>query len=151
MEGGIHAGEVKEDSPAFPTGGDGKLPSIDTRRILRRHPRRIDGERIENIGVMGMVVSLQLPMPRHLNVVPAGGVKVFIMESRRGKSGSGSVEELPVPVQQLKPWRSVSLSRQGTGRIRVGQRGGPGCDAVFGQQTMILPVVQSDQPPGVMV
>ena len=52
--------------------------------VVERHIRRVNKERVGDVGIMGLPPALQLPNARHLDPWPSGGVVGGCFKTFRG-------------------------------------------------------------------
>ena len=138
-EARVHPVETDHGRPAeVPFRGQRDVPPVLPRRVVAGHPRRVDRERVDHVGVGGRTVARravlrrpgqpgQLPHRRHREIIEMGVVEVRGLEPRRQVRPARAVPELPGPVEADldapaglgSPGREVSVP--GAERLDVAQ------------------------------
>ena len=80
-----------------------EVVQVGTARILIRNKRRISGERITNVGILMLVITVILPDTGNGNRSPGRGIIVLFKEEILKIVDAFTVLEFPVVVQQLEP------------------------------------------------
>jgi hypothetical protein len=88
IEGRIYALESQIDPLAPPFLRNVKIPPIRPRWVLHGYPWRIHWERILDIRVVWMAISLTLPTRGYLDLIPRAYIRVLIEEAFRCQLGA---------------------------------------------------------------
>jgi hypothetical protein len=118
-ETGVDALEPQHDPPARPVGRHRDPTPVAPRRVLGRHPGRVDREGVARVGVRGCAVAVQLPVGGHREQRPPGVVETRLGEPRRGLLDGRRQVEPPLPVQ-AQP--GCVRARRRAGREHAGVR-----------------------------
>ena len=77
--------------------------------VLFRNIRWISGERIADVGVLVVVVTVVLPHTGNRDAVKSGGIIADLIESILQVINTGVVPKFPVAVQKLETVRSLAV------------------------------------------
>ena len=106
---GVHAVETQADRPAVPGGGQVEVFAVRARGILVGDVRRVDVERVLDVGVPGLAIAEHLPHRGDGDGIPLGVVMVDREVVGRGVLGAFGVAELPFAAQGADEGRIAGL------------------------------------------
>ena len=89
-----------------------KIIEISTAGILIRNIRGVSGERIADVGVLMLVVTVVLPDAGNRDGIPGGSIIVFFVELIFEVMDAFTVLEFPVVIQQLEAVRVLPVFNQ---------------------------------------
>lgn len=119
---------------------------VSTAGILFGNIRRISGERIADVGVLVVVVTVVLPHAGDRDGIKSGGIIAYRVESIPQAINAGVVPKFPTSVQKLEAARSFTVLDQSIAA--------PGCWNVIGtilhgthmQCVRVLVIVRNNHP-----
>ena len=112
VQRGIDALEREKYPAAGPFVRDRERAPIAARLVLLGHEGRVRLERPADILVDRLPVAAQLPVARHVDLVPAARVEVLGEEVVRSAFDRLGEAELPRPVERLHVWRARPVASE---------------------------------------
>ena len=140
VERGVDAVELEPDPPIAPAVRDRERPTVQPGRVLGRDVRRVDRERIDDVGVVWLAVARRLPVSRNPQLVPVTVVEARVVKPVGCAIRRFDEREPPSPVQRAEPGRGGSVPRDRRLRVVVRHHGYVGVDSVSADNLRIQPV-----------
>ena len=81
-----------------------KCSLIQPRWIFGRNNRWTHRERIRNICIMRLTIAIQLPMRRHLHLIPRRSIIIHLIKRVMPRFWILTVEKLPLATKRLNSW-----------------------------------------------
>ena len=102
IEAGIHALKVQICLRCIFIGDIHKIAQISAAGVIHRHIRGIYRERIADVGILVLIITVVLPNTGDGDGVPAACIKALLIKQLFKGMDALAVLELPIAVQQLK-------------------------------------------------